>query len=1234
MSRVRNILHGSSAGSEATQPAVSLPMLTSSEGPDRPLLPHDSSDVSLQNGNSVVLNTSAVGAEQASKPPAAEKPVLTAEETPATIEEDSKLELRAAWSIPITTPPVTFTSVAVRAVGDSDWQLVDRSDRTGENVLVSTGGHAISADTSSVLISGLEAGKSYQCIVAMKNAEGEGGWSSKSDEVVLQAPEVMASQMSESAFISGASERMPRATMHTGSERQAVQESAPPTGGVTFASSVTSKESEPAPARIPWRKRQLFKDNRYESADLCGLHSKEFEVDLLMGERIHGAPIRVRLKRTVSFWRQLACAIFTFGLYVIWIKCCAGVKVFDVDARLALTTHGRLLLWTHQAGGGGLPFFAHMCRAVQHPQGFGTIVFLILFFAIGPFLLGFEFWEVTAVVLGLCVILFITHLLSWLFETASLSAVTTVRQFDACDLSCVRLLCYTFRSWWWQGEVTSCHVHMFFGPYPKPVDINRVMPWSSWDSNSVMPSPIIGAQTTLGKKLADAAGQGFMSAENQFTSIAAAILILLAFSAFLNEMTDFLSGLYGCTKTHKGDSITAVLQCANISFDQWWTGVESTGLQTVISHWIDLFDWSLQLLLFFYVVGPAMGTLWKTVSDQSGAGLGFIVDRRSGTATEDEHFEEHWQEITDFVGELFERGSSRTPEAVGRLPEGESVDGNPILVEEIDGDVNNDFPEVNMAPPGTFHTPLVTAAAAAAASDAPSQEAMAGRARLAGGIARPSVSRGVRFSDKRRATWAQVEEMTSSLVDPYTSKVRVYKGVLSWLKGERVLAAYPERPRMTWVVIIKAIITCGIDYFLYYRRERRESAIILTDRRLMQVSCHTSRTRRSLKVDMYGIGGAVKYLSFNPPRRQCCRVPPGRIALASKCGTLELTLHRMRSRHVCAQQLWQGLTLMQDAPPLTSQEFDSFASVDEAEEEDFAADPRVQNNEGLQEATAMWGRAARLSTRPSMAGRLSSASGRPSMAPGRLSNARPSLFCARESLGIMNNAELGSVDGPQVDLSTRENPDALGVLPLITQVAIRNEPWSLVLDKDEICLWGPTLFEDDIWVPACCPNKRAGFKAPTTLVTITNRRLAVVQFGYSGSISCGAICFRSFIESVTVVPLRWVLGFCIEETFALQRAMFTRLLGQCCCWPSNESRLVIKILTNAGLGKVFLNSLDVRQKLLPFGLRPRSAFEDDSVLELRRWLGNVALFFVELDDPNRKKIHIELWRCAHGLAPS
>jgi hypothetical protein len=694
------------------------------------------------------------------------------------------------------------------------------------------------------------------------------------------------------------------------------------------------------------------------------------------------------------------------------------------------------------------------------------------------------------------------------------------------------------------------------------------MPWRAYDSGSVTASPMLGVQQTgVGKRIEQAAGQGLLDSENAFTSMCAGVLILLAFAAFLNEMTDFIVGLVRCIENNPGASVHAISSCASSSFKKWWVGVSSTGLQTVVSHWIDLCDWSLQLFLFFYVIGPATGLLWKTQSHQSAASLGFVVDRRGGAAVEvEDDFDEHWLEVTDFLTELFERGSTLTPEAVGRLPPEGYVGGIDLKqwCDVIEGD---DVP------------------AAQGGATASGQEA-----------------RKARFPGRPRGTWAQIEEMTQHLLDPYSAKVRVYKGTLSWLKDERLLAVYPERPRMPCVAKVKAIITCGLDYVLHYSRTRREAAMVLTDRRLIQISAQASRMRRSLKIDMYAIGGYVKYLSFSPPRRMCCRVPAGRIALASRCGTLELVLSRMRTSNTQTQakQFWQGLTLLQDAPPLSSQEFGSFATVESEQQVDLDD----EEAEAFQEALNMWGRPSAFGTRPSVGARTSEA--RTSVQ--RLSDPR-----ARPSANSLNANVGGEAD--------------------VLDFGVRNEPWGLVLDEGEVALWGPTLFEDEIWIPCCCPNRSRGFRTPTTLVTITTRRLAVVQFYSWGPIWCGGMCRRTMITSVSVVPLRWVLGFCVAEDFSLQRAMFTRLLGHLCCRPNNESRLLIQILTNAGLGKVYLNSLSVRQRLLPRSSEPRSAFEEDKVLELRRWLGNVALFFVDIEDPTRKRIQIDLWRCAHGLTP-
>lgn len=970
----------------------------------------------------------------------------------------------------------------------------------------------------------------------------------------------------------------------------------------TLAKDKTSIEDETlqqdVPERTGPRRRRFLSDRRFQGAGIDGLHSKEFEVDLLCGERIQGEPIRVRLTRTMSFWRYTLLSIITLGLYVLWTQCfAAGSHVFDVDARLAITSRGRLLLWTHTATGGGLSCVQHFCIALRKPSGFCTLLTLMVFMILGPLIFELAVLQVAAGTIVVLFILITVLFLHWMFERASIMASTTVRQFDACDLSCVRMHCYSYKSLFgFGGEVTSCHVQMFFGTYPKPSDLRKSMPWNAFDTGSVVPSPVIGrAKENMGGKLTEAAGQGITS-ENSFTSFAAGTLILLAFAAFLNEMGDFVAGIFRCIQEHPGASFALISDCSGDNFKEWWIGWKTAGVQSVLSHWIDAFDWSIQLVLFFYVVGPAAGMLWKTVTHQSSAGLGFIVDRTGGTAVEDEKFEEHFIEVTDFLTELFQIGSPDTPEAVGRLPPQGYVGGNDLgqWSEEIDGNLNDSQSESR---PSNTGLPYV------------------------GGRDRSNDNAGSsrRALHRPRASWAQVEEMTRQLLEPFTSRVRVYKGVLAWLKDERLLAVYPEKARITCVVYVKAIITCGLDYFLHYRRQRREGALVLTDRRLMQVSAHNSLTQRSLKVDMYAIGGFVKYLSFNPPRRRCielcCSSPPGCVSLASKCGTLEVVFQRLRRNQDCAQQFWQGLTLLQDAPPLTSQEFDSFATAQSGGWDpmlDGELEDMIRAEEALQDAVAAWGRPSNMGTRPSIGSRKTP----PSLQ--RLSFLRPSLASRRTA---NNNAGMGD------SLAANQGGEAD-----VLSWGVRNEPWGLVLDEGEIALWGPTLFEEEIWRPWCCPNSRKGFRAPKTLVTITTRRLAVVQFENWGPLACCGICYYSRIRSVSVVPLRWVLGFYIAEEFSLRKAMLTRFVGNLCCWPNNVSRLTVKILTNAGLGKVYLSSLYVTQQSLPRGATPQSAFEEDKVLELRRWLGNVALFFVNPDNP--KQAPIELWHCAHGLAPN
>merc|ERR1712045_718283 len=115
-------------------------------------------------------------------------------------------------------------------------------------------------------------------------------------------------------------------------------------------------------------------------------------------------------------------------------------------------------------------------------------------------------------------------------------------------------------------------------------------------------------------------------------------------------------------------------------------------------------------------------------------------------------------------------------------------------------------------------------------------------------------------------------------------------------------------------------------------------------------------------------------------------------------------------------------------------------------------------------------------------------------------------------------------------------------------------PWGLTLEHDERVLWGPVLFERELWrVPWLCGQRCSNNRRPSALVVITSRRFAVVRYNQIGSLACFGWCIRSRVDSVACVPLKWVLGFSINETFADQRAIAAQVLSALCCLPSVSS---------------------------------------------------------------------------------
>lgn len=459
----------------------------------------------------------------------------------------------------------------------------------------------------------------------------------------------------------------------------------------------------------------------------------------------------------------------------------------------------------------------------------------------------------------------------------------------------------------------------------------------------------------------------------------------------------------------------------------------------------------------------------------------------------------------------------------------------------------------------------------------------------------PKLARGRR----RRPSWQQVEEMISHLIDPLSGKVRVYRDVLSFLDDEDVLAVYPEKIIIPIVSKVKIVITCGLEYYLHWRRQRRDGVIILTNMRLIHISTHFSRFKKTLKVDMYAVGKSVRFVGLVPARWQCCARPAGDLALATRLGTIEMRLLQMKRLRDCAQRLWQGCAALQDTQSVQALELDDWASVLDEDVPEEPGSPQDAAEKDLleqarHEADNLWGD--------------NSLEGPTSLGD--------------EEEGLPSLAASPAPQGEQQDE---------GILRFS---ATRAEKWGLVLAPEERLLWGPCLFEEEVF-RAWFPHRRGArnLRRPSTLATITDRRLIVIQYRSVGPLCCGGVCHRAPVDSVSIIPLKNILGFCVEEHFSLQQAMLARLLSRVCCRPLSESSLTVKVLSNAGLGKVYLGAMSVKQRVLPLHADPACNFEEDKVLELRRWLGNVALFFSDTSNKDPSRPLLELWRCERGWAP-
>eukprot|EP00927_Polykrikos_kofoidii_P081311 TRINITY_DN7856_c0_g1_i1.p1 TRINITY_DN7856_c0_g1~~TRINITY_DN7856_c0_g1_i1.p1 ORF type:complete len:988 (-),score=102.81 TRINITY_DN7856_c0_g1_i1:109-3072(-) len=902
-------------------------------------------------------------------------------------------------------------------------------------------------------------------------------------------------------------------------------------------------------------------DVRFRAPEVQGVSSRDFEIDLLHGEEFCGDVIKVKLNKSMSRLQTTLRMIGTCGLYWLWTRfCISRAHVFEHDARLAITNRGRVLMWTLSASGGGKTILQRLGAVLITPSFLLLVVITISFFTIVPAMtaLQYSIMDLGVFISVVWLSAFTALLFSIFLDNLSVVCCTSVRQFESRDVSFVRVFCYEQHQGCMRGSVQMTEAQLYFGAFPKPDVLKQALPAEIWDSCVTRTGVVISAEKQQGNGESELK-EGRPSAMDRFIYGCGIAVVVCAFLALLNEIVSVLYKMVICSRENTG--WVNIAECTHLTVIDWFTGSVERDPFTVFSHWISVMDWSLQVVCYLYYAGPALTLLASSLGDQSAATFRFIVDHRHGNYTEDADFQNNWESLNHFLSELLGRACPSPGIRAHATLGSPSADATWA---EVPGDVSFP-PEVDALP----------------------------------------------FS-----SWSQVQKMSSTLLDHSKNQVRVYTGALAFVLGENVLATYPTKQFTPLITRVIMVLTCGFEYWWNWYGVRRESAVILTDRRLLEVSVKSSKRQRSMKVDMFVIDSSIKYISLCPPQPRCCQRGNGLVTMSTRCGNVDITLRNLTYFQKHGARLWHGIAVLQNLKPMAAVTSDTDAGVVDCDTDSISFG------------------------RTSVGGGLSI--GRPSLFVRSVDGAtkRAFAFGAQELDGSEGIAACAPRKVPMLPGSSESQVLAAPLLSCVGSRSVEaervrllcchfgNDPWGVALVEGEEVLWGPVTFDEDLtfrWY------RRDGIlRRPSSVAAITSHRLVVQRYGNFGCLGCSGRFNRSFVQSITSIPLQGVFGFCIQESYSSQTNLIARKLGSY-FRKKMMSKVEVKTLSNAGSGKAYLRSLQVEKRAIILDTKLKLCFEDEPIKELRRWLGQISLHFDETKSELRDAI--DLVACARGWTP-
>ena len=134
---------------------------------------------------------------------------------------------------------------------------------------------------------------------------------------------------------------------------------------------------------------------------------------------------------------------------------------------------------------------------------------------------------------------------------------------------------------------------------PRPKEQRRLIPTGVYDSGNVEPifaADVFGsAQSSPSERFQQITGPSAGARRDKFFALVSVFIVLMTFLAIVNEVTDFSEEMVMCIFTRDNASDKAT--CLEKYWSMWWTGIVTWhDIHTIIAHWINVTDWTLQVL--------------------------------------------------------------------------------------------------------------------------------------------------------------------------------------------------------------------------------------------------------------------------------------------------------------------------------------------------------------------------------------------------------------------------------------------------------------------------------------------------------------------------------------------------------------------------------------------------------------------------------------------------------------